>query len=226
MFSLLTIASYCLCAIVFLIWIGYPAGAISLAILMSIHTSSILYMNRRLTPDVELWQRIAWSLVVFALVSLLVYQPLRQQVERRWFMPLRIGERVLIIKTSSSPGLVKRGDWVAYRINTGWGYRTRVDEGYGIGETLAVAGDKISFQANGFSVNGILHPRRSYMPAKGSLVVADGSWFIWPDVTISGHGEVGADITENAMTALAMVPRSNFVGVLFHRWWWRKQTPA
>ena len=194
--------------------------------LMSIHTSSILYMNRRLTPDMELRKRIAWSLAVFALASLLVYQPLRQQVERRWFMPLRVGERVMVVKTSVSPGLVKRGDRVAYRINTSQGYRIRVDEGYGIGEVLAVTGDKISFQANGFSVNSVLRPRRAYMPSKGNLEVADGSWFIWPDLAISGHGEVGADMTENAMTKIAMVPRSNFIGVVFNRWWWRKQIPS
>jgi hypothetical protein len=231
MFSLATIASYCLFVITFFIWIGYPAGTISLAILMSIHTSSILYMNRRLTPDVELWKQIVWSLVVFALVSLLVYQPLRRQMERRWFRPLRIGERVLVVKTSAAPVLVKRGDWVAYQINANHGYRrefdegyARVDEGYGVGEVLAVAGDKISFQANSFSVNGVLRPRRAHMPASGNLAVADGSWFIWPEVAIHGHGEVGADVTENAMTALAMVPKSNFIGVVFHRWWWRKQT--
>ena len=53
----------------------------------------------------------------------------------------------------------------------------------------------------------------------------DGSWCVWPDVAIFGHGEVGADMTENAMTTLAMVPKSNFIGVVFHHWWWRQQTP-
>src|SRR5207245_9502113 len=105
-FSLVTITTDCLLVITFLIWIGHPAGTISLAILMSIHTSSILYMNRRLTPDVELRKRIVWSLVVFALVNLLVYQPLRRQVERRWFMPLRIGEHVFVVNTSATSGLV------------------------------------------------------------------------------------------------------------------------
>ena len=224
-FSLMTIASYCLLVVTFLIWIGYPAGILSLAMLMSIHTSSILYMNRRLTPAVELWKRIVWSLVVFALVSLLVYQPLRRYVERRWFIPLRVGERVLVVKTCTSPAIIKRGAWVAYRINTSRGDRIQVEEGYGVSKVLGVAGDRISFQPNGFSINGEMQPRHSYMPAKGNLVVADGSWFIWPDLTISGHGEVGADITENTITALAMVPKSNFIGVVFNRWWWRKQTP-
>jgi hypothetical protein len=222
--DLVTFACYCLFAITFLIWIGYPAGTISLAILMSIHTSSILYMNRRLTPGVELWKRIVWALVVFALVSLLVYQPLRRRMERHWFRPLLIGERVLVVKTSVSPGLIKRGDWVAYQINSRWGDQTWIRAGYGVGEVLAIAGDKIAFQANSFSINGVPQPRRDYMPAKGNLVVADGGWFIWPDVTISGHGNVGVDATENAMTNLAMVPKSNFMGVLFHHWWWRKQT--
>lgn len=53
----------------------------------------------------------------------------------------------------------------------------------------------------------------------------DGSWCVWPEVAIFGRGEVGADMTENAMTTLAMVPKSNFIGVVFHRWWWRQQTP-
>jgi hypothetical protein len=223
-FSLATMTSYCLCVITFLIWIGYPAGTIALAILMSIHTSSILYMNRQLTPDMELWKRIVWSLVVFGSVSLLIYQPLRRLMERHWFMPLRIGERVLVVKTGASAGLVKRGDWVEYQINASRGNLKWVREGYGLGEVLAIAGDKITFHENGFSVNGVLQPRRAYMPSSGNLLVADGSWFIWPNMDIGGHGDVGAGVTENAMTTLAMVPQSNFIGMVFHHWWWRKQT--
>jgi hypothetical protein len=223
-FSLVTITCYCLLVITFLIWIGYPAGTIPLAILMSIHTSSILYMNRRLTPRVELWKRIVWTLVVFGLVNLFVYQPLRRQMERRWFRPLLIGDRVLVVDPGVPPVPIKKGDWVAYQINSSRGDQTWVRAGYGVGAVLATAGDKISFQTNGFSINGVLQPRRDFMPAKGDLVVADGSWFIWPGVAITGHGNVGAYVTENAMTQLAMVPKSNYIGVLFHHWWWRSQT--
>jgi hypothetical protein len=223
LFGLLTMTCYGLSAIVFLIWLGQPMGTAALAILMSIHTSSILFMNRRLTPDVELRKRIFWSLGVFALVNLLVYQPLRQQMERHWFMPLRIGDRVFVVKTGVSPNVVHRGDWVAYQIKTRWGEQTHVDEGYGLGKVSAVAGDTVSFQPNGFSVNGAPHPRLDNMPAQGDVTVADGSWFIWPDVAINGHG-VRADMTENTMVGLAMVPKENFIGVVFHHWWWRKQT--
>lgn len=222
-FSLVAAASYCLSAIVFLIWIGYAAGTMALATMMSIHTSSILYMNRQLTADVELWKRIVWSLVVFAVVSMLVYQPLRRQMERRWIMPLRVGARVVVVNTSASPHLVKRGDWVAYRIDSLHAYRTLVYEGYGVGQVLAVAGDRISFLTNSYSVNQEPRPRQPRMPTNTDLVVSDGHWFIWPNENIRLAGVVDSSVMDDALAQLAMVPETNFVGAPYRHWWWRKQ---
>jgi hypothetical protein len=223
LFSLVAAAGYCLSALVFLIWIGHAVGTLALATMMSIHTSGILYMNRQLTPEVELWKRIAWSVAVFAMVSLLVYQPLRRQMERRWIMPLRVGERVLVVNTSTSPRLVKRGDWVAYRIDGLYADRTLVRGGYGVGQVLAQAGDRISFLTNSYSVNQEPRPRQPHMPTNKDVVVSDGHWFIWPnmDITLPGHGEPG--VVDDTLAQLAMVPETNFVGAPYRHWWWRRQ---
>lgn len=225
--SWLVMAGYGLAALVFVIWIGYRPATVALTAMISIHASSILHMQRRWLADLQLWLRIAWSVLLFVVVSACVYAPLCGQLERRWFMPLRIGERVFVIRTSATPRLVRRGDRVAYRImEQGWGQHgaaVRIGEGYGIGQVLAVGGDKVSFSESWVSVNQELLPRRPYMPAQGDMTVAEGSWFIWPDVAILERGNAQAGVTVEAMKQLATVREPEFVGVPFRRWWWRKQ---
>jgi hypothetical protein len=225
----LVLAGYGLAALVFVIWIGYRPSTVALTAMISIHASSILHMQRRWLADMQLWLRIAWSVLLFVAVSACIYAPLCGLLERWWFMPLRIGERVYVIRTSATPRLVRRGDWIAYRIMAqDWGEHgaaVRIGEGYGIGQVLAVAGDKVSFSENGFSVNQELLPDRPHMPTQGAMTVAEGDWFVWPDVAIleqrANAGTSG--VTVEAMKQLSTVRESEFVGVPFHRWWWRKQ---
>jgi hypothetical protein len=224
-FSLMTGMAYVLSLLTLFIWIGYPTAGWALSILMSIHTSSIMYMLRRMFPERGLWQQIGWSLIVFILLGLLVYGPAYHYLQRRWFIPMRIGERVLVVNTASEAGQVKRGDWVAYRIHSQQFAQVRVNNGYELGQVLAVAGDKVLFSPDGFSVQGERRPLLGGMPTGGDMVVAERCWFIWPNVAITGgHGTVGADLMRSAMSQLAIVSESDFVGVPYRRWWWRQQT--
>ncbi len=223
-FGLITGMAYGLSMLTLFIWIGYPIAGVALSILMSIHTSSIMYMLRRMFPEMALGKQIVWSLAVFTMVGGLVY-PSYQYLQRRWFIPLRIRERVLVVNRASEPRQVKRGDWVAYRIHSRQFAQVRVDDGYALGQVLAVAGDKVSFLPDGFLVKGEQRALLKDMPTKGDMVVAERCWFIWPDVDITGgHGIVGADLIKSAMSQLAIVSESDFVGVPYHRWWRRRQT--
>src|SRR5262245_47644898 len=47
----LVIAAYAVCALLFFIWIGYPAGMWAFAGMLSIHVSSVAFIVKRLTPD-------------------------------------------------------------------------------------------------------------------------------------------------------------------------------
>src|SRR5438034_3395945 len=56
------------------------------------------------------------SLVAFSAVHLCIYRPLQNQFERRLALPLRVGQKVVIVAARRDAGTVRQGDWVAYRI--------------------------------------------------------------------------------------------------------------
>ena len=58
---------------------------------------------------------------------------------------------------------------------------------------LAVAGDTVRFTTNVFFINGQPAPRLPHMPDTGEVQVPEKHWFIWPNLDISGHGNVGED---------------------------------
>jgi hypothetical protein len=223
--SWLAMAGYGLAALVFVIWTGYRPATWALTAMISIHASSILRMQQRALADSSLWIRIAWSLTLFVVVSGCFYAPLSRQIGRRWFMPLRVGERVYVVRASASLRLVRRGDWIAYQIlaqrGGPHGSAWIIDEGYGVGQVLAMAGDRVSFSENGFSVNQEGFPRRPHMPVQGEMTASQGSWFVWPDMAIIQGGNPAA--TDEAMRQSATVRESEFVGVPYRRWLWRKQ---
>jgi len=216
---------YCLSAPVFLIWAGYPLSNLALTVMISIHAGSIV----RVEQSVGLWKRMAFSLLVFFLVAEGVYVPLRNQLERRWFVPLRVGDHVVVVQTGAKHNNIHRGDWVAYRIGA-VGEQHIYEAGVYVrgecvlGRVLAVEGDEVRFQGNGLLVNGELQPRDAHMPSEGALQVPEGCWFIWPKMNINGHGYVAPQAVDAALLQLATVTEKDFVGVPYQRWFWREQT--
>jgi hypothetical protein len=221
---------YCFSAAVFLIWVGYPISNFALTVMISIHAGSILKVEQ----SIGLWKRILHSVLIFLAVAVFVYVPLRNQMERHWLMPLRINGRVVVIRTGRPIGLVRRGDQIAYRLpglrlpglwlREGGGRLVLAGPRLGctLGRVMAVAGDEVAFRRDSILVNGELRPRSSQMPTNGTIYVDQSSWFIWPEMTISGD-YAGAETIQQAMMQLAIVPESNYVGVLYQRWFWRKQ---
>ena len=103
------------------------------------------------------------------------------------------------------------------------GGAVRVRAGFGCGPVLAVAGDQVVISSNTFSVNGISHPSLPHMPGAGSLTVPENHWFIWPNLDISGHGNVSEASISSTMLDMASVNATQFFGKPLHRWFWRKQ---
>src|SRR5580765_2186803 len=122
---------------------------------------------------------------VFSLMWLGVYYPLQRQLEKRLVMPLRVGKQVIIVSPRQPAEAVKRGDWVAYRINEAAGDHVYVPSGFGFGQVQAVAGDRVIFTPQSCQVNDRVLPRRTHMPVQETWVVPEKHWFIWPDSTIS-----------------------------------------
>ena len=95
--------------------------------------------------------------------------------------------------------------------------------GFSWGPVLAVAGDRVTFSTNSFSVNGAAQPLRPHMPAGGELVVPEKHWFVWPELDINGHGNYGEANLSAVMLQLATVSEVTFVGKPFRHWFWRRQ---
>jgi hypothetical protein len=209
-------SAYCLSALVFLIWLGYPVSNFAMMVMISIHAGSIL----RIQESVGLWKRIVFSLLVFLSVAGLVYIPLRGWLERHWLLPLTVNGRVIVVRTGQPRRAVTRGDAIAYQLTGFYNSGILVRAGCTLGRVLAVAGDDVSFGPQKFSVNGQSFARLAYMPTSGTVQVQQHCWFIWPEVEVLG---AGAGLIEAAMMQLAIVPESSYVGVPFQRWLWRRQ---
>jgi hypothetical protein len=155
-------------------------------------------------------------------VWLAVYWPMVHFAEQRLFMPLRIGDRVVIVATS--PHSLKRGDWAACRIIAAGGGGVYIREGFDLGPVLALGGDRVEFGTNGFTVNGVLRPSQPHMPESGGVTVPQNHWFLWPDVVITGgHGEVNEATLSGMLLQMATVSQDQFVGTPYRWWFWRRQ---
>jgi hypothetical protein len=61
------------------------------------------------------------------------------------------------------------------------------------------------------------------MPVAGELVVPEKHWFVWPELDISGRGEVGPDRIAAVMLQAAVISQAEYVGKPFKHWFWRRQ---
>jgi hypothetical protein len=209
---------------VFVIWRGYPVSNIALMLMITIHAGSVLRIER----SSALWKRCLSSLMVFLVLGGLIYQPLVNQMELRWFVALRVGNHVVKIRTGLKPGEIRRGDWIAYRIfglGSGHGHEVPlwVIGGCTLGRVMAVAGDEVAFRPDRVWVNGDSLPRSASMPTNGTVQVEQGCWFVWPEMTINNEGNVDSEIIAQTMMRLAKVAETNYVGMAYQRWFWRKQ---
>jgi hypothetical protein len=61
------------------------------------------------------------------------------------------------------------------------------------------------------------------MPVAGGFTVLEKHWFIWPNLDISGHGNVSEASISGTMLTLASVNQTQFFGQPLRRWFWREQ---
>jgi hypothetical protein len=61
------------------------------------------------------------------------------------------------------------------------------------------------------------------MPAEGEWVVPEKTWFIWPNLAISGHGATPESAVSAAMQRTALVSEPQLVGKPFKHWFGRRQ---
>ncbi len=214
---------------IFIVWLGYPIANLAFGLLISLHATGFVYYCNPLMVGEPFRSRLGFTLLVLLGMGLLVYLPTRNFIQGHWLTPLRLHGQVIVVQRNFQARHVQRGDCVAYTLDedaVGENYHggvVRVQNGLSLERVLATAGDRVVFSTNSFSVNGILHTNLAHMPISGEFTVPENHWFIWPNLGISGYGDVGEARISVAMLGLADVAERSFFGKPLHRWFWREQ---
>ena len=224
------LVGYGLLAIVFIVWLGYPVANLAFGLMLSAHVTSITFLLNPWLVEARFGFRIATGLILLLLVGGGLYMPLRNQLQTNYFLPLRIKDHVVIVQTFSSPRSIRRGDSIAYSLeshNVGDAHReggaVRAEAGFGLGPVLAVAGDCIRFTPQTFEINGVAQKSLPHMPVAGQFVVPEKHWFLWPEIVISGHDNTTEATITSALLQMATVAETQFTGKPLKRWFGRRQ---
>ncbi len=209
---------------IFILWMGYPAGNYAFGLMLSIHTTSLVYYCSPWLINQSFAHRIFLTIGVMLALGLFLYMPLRTY----WLLPLRVNDHAVIVEKLPFSHSIKRGDRIAYNLSGYYfsnhgGQGVSGKSGIGLGQVLATPGDSIEFLADHFTVNGVPQPLLPHMPTSGTWLVPENHWFIWPNIAISGNWNPGDANISSAMLQIADVPENQFVGKPFKRWFWRKQ---
>jgi hypothetical protein len=224
------LAAYALAAVVFVVALGFLAGGIAYGLLIGLHATSIVFVEGLWLKDSGLKVRLATALLTLFAVWGFIYSPVITYTERHWFMPLRMGKRVIVVRSGLAPRSIRRGEWLAYKI-PGDQYRGDhergqfLESGYGIDPVLALPGDRVRFTKEALYVNEQALPLQRHMPTQQEFVMAEKVWFIWPSLGITTDNawtEAGISATQ---LRIAMVTQKNIVGRPFKRWFGRHQWP-
>jgi len=224
------VAIYLASLVCFVVWLGFPIGGAAYGLMISIHASSIIFLeNCAFRNKYEFGVRFPLAIVTLLMVWLAAYRPAVKFAEANWWRPMSVRGQVMVMKPAKFHDSVRPGEWVLYSIGGGQnGYAhgegaVWVRSGFSLGPVLAVAGDTIRFSTNAVFINGQPTPRLPHMPEAGEVRVPEKHWFIWPNLDITGHGNVGEARISSEMLQLAMVSEDQYVGRPFRRWLWRQQ---
>jgi hypothetical protein len=215
---------------IFIVWLGYPAANFAFGLLLAVHSTGLVYYCNPMLVGERFLTRLACALLTLLVVGVLLYVPGLNFIQGHLLTPLRMNGRVVVVQQNIQTRKIRRGDWLAYELGTATrgdphnGGAVLVQSGTGLGPVLALPGDRVAFSATSYSVNGVSYVKLPHMPDSGEVTVAENQWFIWPNLGISGHGNVGEASIATTMLYMASVNNDQLIGKAFHQWFWRKQT--
>jgi hypothetical protein len=212
-----------LLALVFFVGLGSILGNLAFGLLLSIHVTSLIYVLEPWLAGERFRTRLLFSVAVLFLLACLVYLPARSLIQEEWLMPLQVRGRVVVVHRLAHPGTLARGAWIAYTIDGSGENAVYLLSGFGLGPVLALPGDRVRFTKSAFDVNGVPQPRVAGMPEVGEWVVPEKHWFVWPEVAMSGHGNVPAEGIAATLQRVGTITEAQFVGKPFKRWFGRRQ---
>ena len=219
---------YAMAALLFVAALGYSVGSVAYGTMISLHTTSIVFLEGLWLKDSPFRIRLAAALCTLVAVWALLYAPAAGYLQRHWLMPLRLANRVFIVHRSS-PASIRRGDLVGYELQDRNVFshlerRIMVQSGLALDRVLACPGDKVRFAGKQLFVNEQPVPAPADLPSAGGFVVPEKTWFIWPQFAIQGHG-VPATEVQSAIQDAALVSVNQIIGKPFKSWFGRRQSP-
>ena len=212
-----------LLAFIFIVGLGSTAGNLAFGLLLSTHVTSLIYVLEPWLAGEKYRTRLLFSAGVLFALACFVYLPGRNLIQEEWLMPLRVKGRVVVVHRLAHPRALTRGTWIAYTIEGSGQNAVNVQSGFSLGPVLALAGDQVRFTKSAFEVNGVAQPRLDNMPQVGEWVVPEKHWFVWPEVAMSGHGNVPAEGIAATLLRVGTISEAQFVGRPFKRWFGRRQ---
>ena len=209
--------------LVIIVWFGYPAATLAFGLLLAIHASGLALLYERSLATYSFRSRICFITALMIALAGLLYLPARNVILKHWLFPLRLANRVVVVRREAPSAQLRRGEVVAYSFEGFCRGELIVSDGFGLGPLLGLPGDQIRFAESTFEVNGVAQPRLALMPQTGDWVVPQKHWFVWPQFDISSHGNVSVTTLGEPMLKLATISESQFLGKPCGRWLWRRQ---
>lgn len=183
--------------LIFIVWLGYPAANFAFGLMLSIHTTGLVYYCGPWLIHEPLRSRIFFTVGMMLALGLCFYAPLRSIIQNHWLMPMRVGDRVIVVSVGAKPEALKRGDWAAFRSSPNGGG----EAGFVLGPVMGLGGDRVD-----------------------SLVVPENAWLMRAEFVRHYTHELGIFATSGGVVQqMVIVSREDYVGRPFHRWFWRKQ---
>jgi len=212
----------CVLMVIIGAWFGYPSASVAFGLLLSLHVCGLVYLLDPMFAGTRLRLRVFFSMALLAALACLLYLPARQLVQDHWLLPLRLNGQVIIVNRHIQLAALQRGDRIAYSFDGYTEHGLIVQGGYGFGPVLALPGDQLRFSKETFEVNDVPQPRLSLMPETGEMVVPQKHWFVWPQLGISGHGQMPNTLVA-ALVQLGTLSEKQCLGKACRRWLWRNQ---
>jgi hypothetical protein len=183
---------------IFIVWLGNTAANLAFGLMLSIHTTGFVYYCGPFLSDKEFRYRILFTIGTMLFLGLCFYTPLQGTIQKHWFMPLRMGGRVIVVSVRTTPDSLKIGDWAAFR-GSASGAGEINEGGILLGPVIGLGGDHVD-----------------------SLDVPEKHWLIRAEFfRYYTHDPFGT--RSGIVQQTAVVSREEFVGRPFKRWFFRKQ---
>lgn len=216
------LAVYVLLLLLFLVELGTSLANVAFGLMIALHATSICYALEQMTGSLTLLKRFGLALAILIIMGTLIYRPLLGQMQAHLFMPIRLNDRVYIVKPLTNPDTVQPGTLVVYNMPRWSRGHYLMRAGLGIGKVLAEEKEHVEFTSEGVLVNNTLLPRKAFMPLQGALDVPEKHWFIWPELDINRQPKVPDHILGDMYSSQALVSKDQFVGTICKRWFWRR----